>query len=77
MSMMGDLTSSNIRNTTLKIKTEITEETKNNEVSIGKKYALKRYEQFAWNTCNFTNFATMNKLINPSKKKILEIAQLL
>ena len=47
MSMMGDLTSSNIRNTTLKIKTEITEETKNNEVSIGKKYALKRYEQFA------------------------------
>ena len=36
MSMMGDLTSSNIRNTTLKIKTEITEETKNNEVSIGK-----------------------------------------
>ena len=45
--MMGDLTSSNIRNTTLKIKTEITEETKNNEVSIGKKYGLKRYEQFA------------------------------
>merc|ERR1712038_65445 len=34
MSMMGDLTSSNISNTTLKIKTEITEETKNNEVSI-------------------------------------------